>query len=92
MVIRISAFVVLLFCVLFAPWWVSLIVSIFCIAYFSFYLEGALLLLLSDLLYGTSEGRYFDITLISFFLVLIFIALAEFLKKKIRITPHNKLL
>ncbi|MCX6752182.1 MAG: hypothetical protein NTZ87_01635 [Candidatus Nomurabacteria bacterium] len=84
MLLRILASVILLFSVLFAPFWVTVILALICMAYFPFFLEAVFLLLLSDLLYGAPEMRLFNTTYVSFILTLIFFIIFELLKKKIR--------
>ena len=67
------------------PFWLSVILALASMIYFSFFWEGVILLFLSDLLYGVSEAKFFNIyfvSLIASFLVLVTI---ELLKKKIRI-------
>jgi hypothetical protein len=86
MALRILTSVVLLFSLLFLPFWVSVIVGLIGMSFFSFFWESIVLFLLSDLLYGIREARFlniFFITLITSFLALVII---EFLKKKIRIS------
>ncbi len=83
-IVRISAFFVLLFSILFMPFWLSVILALLGIVYFSFFWEAVALLFLSDLLYGAGEARYFYIVFISLIIsVLVLIAL-EFLKKKLK--------
>jgi len=84
MLIRILASILLLFSVLFMPFWVSVILALIGMVYFSFFWESVALFFLSDLLYGAEEARFFGlvfVSLVSSFVVLISI---EFLKKKLR--------
>ncbi len=85
--LRIASTVLLLFSVIFAPFWVSVVLSLAAIAYFRFYGESAVLFFLSDLLYGTAEARFYSITYLSVAVALIIIFLAEFLKKKLKFYP-----
>jgi len=90
MILRILAFLVILFSILFMPFWVSIILALIGMIYFSFFWESIILFLLSDLLYGVREVRFFNeffISLIFSFLVLLVI---EVLKKKIRVSEYTK--
>jgi len=87
MVFRILFSIILLLSVLFFPFYLSVILALLGMAYFPFFIEAIFLLLLSDLLYGAREARFFDITFISFSLSVIFFLIIEFLKKKIRFYP-----
>jgi len=84
MKLRILASFVLLLSMLFMPFWVSVILALIGMVYFSFFWESVALFFLSDLLYGAEEARFFGlvfVSLVSSFVVLISI---EFLKKKLR--------
>ena len=87
MILRILASVVLLLSVLFMPFWVSVVLAFASMAYFSFFLEAVFLFLLSDLLYGAPEPRFFNSTFVSFFATLICFIILELLKKKLRFNP-----
>lgn len=68
------------------PFWLSIILILIAMAYFLFFLEGIVLFFLSDLLYGTSEIRFFNIFFISTIISFLFLVIIELLKKKIRIS------
>lgn len=68
------------------PFWVSVILALFGIIYFKYYWESTVLLFISDLLYGIKGDRFWGIYFVSFFISLIVLILAEFLKKKIRLS------
>ncbi len=86
MVLRILASFVLLLSVLYMPFWLSVILVLAGMTYFSFFWEGVILFFLSDLLYGTSEIRFFNIFFISTIISFLFLVIIELLKKKIRIS------
>ena len=82
--LRILASIVLLFSVLFLPFYISIILAIACIIYFSLFLEAIVLFLISDLLYGVKEKHFFQITLLSFFISILTLLIVEFLKRKLK--------
>jgi hypothetical protein len=84
LIIRILAGVALLFSVLFMPFWVTVILSLTGMVYFSYFGEALFMLLLSDVLYGTEEARFFGIVFISVIIAIPFFFLIEFLKKKLK--------
>jgi hypothetical protein len=84
MALRILATAILLFSVIFMPFWVSIILGLIGIIYFNYYLEAVAIALLSDLLYGVPEAKFYNIVFISFFGALVLVFLAQFIKKKIR--------
>lgn len=84
MLYRILAAIILLLSVLFLPFWVSVILALAGMAYFPFFLEAVILFLLSDLLYGASEAKFFNITFVSFILALVCFIILELFKKKLR--------
>lgn len=84
--IGLSAF--LLVSILFLPYWVSLVLVVLGIIIFSIYFEGVTLLFLSDLLFGIPEHKLFNLYFFSFFLTLLLLIGAEFLKKKLKF--YNK--
>lgn len=81
--------VILLFSVLFMPFWFSVLLSIGAMAYFRTYFEASLLMLLSDLMFGVEQNRYFQVTFVSFILSLLFLIIIEILKKKLKFYPEN---
>jgi len=68
------------------PFWVSVILALAGMAYFSFFWEAVVLFLLSDLLYGVSETRFLNIFFISFLVSLLVLILVELIKKKLRVS------
>ena len=84
MVLRILAVAVLLFSILFWPFWLSVILALAGMVYFSFFLEAVFLFLLSDFLYGSPEPRFFNIVFVSFIFASVCLAVLELLKNKLR--------
>jgi len=81
MLIRILASILLLFLVLFMPFWVSVLLALVGVFYFSVFWEAVILLLLSNLLYGAGDPSAIFISLLIYTIILIAI---EMLKKKIK--------
>ncbi|KKP24654.1 MAG: hypothetical protein UR25_C0002G0098 [Candidatus Nomurabacteria bacterium GW2011_GWE1_32_28] len=84
MILRIFFSLLLLISILFWPFWVSLILGLMAIIYFSFFLEAIILFFLSDLLFGVKEARFFNIYIISLIFSFLILIVVESLKKKIR--------
>ncbi|OGI94510.1 hypothetical protein A3A03_02320 [Candidatus Nomurabacteria bacterium RIFCSPLOWO2_01_FULL_40_18] len=82
--VRILASIVLLFSILFMPFWVSVILALAGMAYFSFFWEAVLIFLLSDMLYGAPEIKLFHMIYVSFGSALIVLILIELFKQKLR--------
>lgn len=85
MILRILASVILLLSILFMPLWVSVILALLGMVYFSFFIEAVLLFLLSDLLYGAPEPKLFNIIFASSVLAFIYFVILELLKNKLRL-------
>lgn len=68
------------------PFWVSVILALAGMAYFSFFWEAVVLFLLSDLLYGVAEVRFLNLFFVSFLVSLLILIAIELLKKKLRVT------
>ena len=88
MLLRILAFIILLWSMLFMPFWVSFVLALAGMAYFSFFVEAVLLFLLIDLLHGAPEPRLFNLVFVSYLLALVCFIILEVLKKKLRF--HEK--
>jgi len=84
MFIRISASIILLFSILFLPFYVSIIIAIAGMIYFPFFFEAVILLFILDLLHGVRESSLLYINSISLFVSVFFILIIELLKKKMR--------
>jgi hypothetical protein len=87
MVARILFSILLLFSVLFLPFWVSIILGLIGIGYFPLYWEATALFLLSDLLYATPETKFLGIYFAALIIFILVLILAESLKRKIRLYP-----
>jgi len=84
MALRILASILLLLSILFMPFWVSIILAFLGIIYFSFFTEATVLFLLSDLLFGVKEVKFFGIVFISFVISVLLLGVIEFSKKKLK--------
>jgi len=80
--LRILAFIALLFSILFMPFWLSIILAFGTMIYFSFFWEAVVLFFLSDLLYGAREDRFFHTVFISLIISVLILIVLEFLKRK----------
>ncbi len=89
MALRISAIFLLLFSIIFLPFWVSALLGVGLMAYFPLFYEAVVLFFLVDLLYGAPEVKFYGID----YATLIFSALAlfgiEFLKKRLKYYPEH---
>ncbi|MES2315385.1 MAG: hypothetical protein V4486_01465 [Patescibacteria group bacterium] len=88
MILRIIAGAVLLISILFLPFWLPVILALIAMLYFRVYWEGVALFLLSDLIYGTPEAKFWGLTYVSFIMAVIAIVLIEFLKRKLKFYPQ----
>jgi hypothetical protein len=84
MALRIVSFFVMLFSILFFPFWVSIVLAILGMIYFAFLWETIALFLLSDLLYGTREGKNPPLIFISFIISAVLLIIIEIVKKKLK--------
>ena len=82
--LRIIASIILLFSILFLPFWVSIILALGAIAYFSIFLEAVLIFFISDLMFGIPETRFANYVFVSSTAVFILLIILELLKNKIR--------
>ncbi|HPS21614.1 MAG TPA: hypothetical protein PLO44_02300 [Candidatus Paceibacterota bacterium] len=89
MLLRILAFIILLFSILFLPFWISIILGIFATIYFRNYWEVVVLFFISDFLYGVQNTKYAFLTFTSGIFALLFLILVEFLKKKFKFYPRK---
>lgn len=86
--LRIFAFVVLLFSILFMPFWVSVILALAGMIYFSIFWEAVAIFLLSDLLYGAKEAKFFGAVFVSFVIFAIVLMAVEITKRKLKFYPN----
>ncbi|OGI92405.1 hypothetical protein A2933_00385 [Candidatus Nomurabacteria bacterium RIFCSPLOWO2_01_FULL_46_18] len=82
MTVRIIFFIILLASILFLPFWVSFLLAIIGMVFFLYYFEAIFILFISDLLYGATEARYFNLTFVSLVLSVILFLAIQFLKKR----------
>lgn len=90
MIIRILSAILLFFCVIFLPFWLSIVLAAVAMFYFSFFFEAVFILLVSDLLYGAHETRFAGTVFASFILSLVLLIIIELAKKRMRIYSKNK--
>lgn len=84
MALRILAFFVLAFSIFFMPFWVSIVLALVGMVYFSVFFEAVILFFLSDLLFGVKEAKFFDMVFVSFFICLVLLIVIEIFKKKLK--------
>ncbi|HEU0085832.1 MAG TPA: hypothetical protein VFQ59_02635 [Candidatus Paceibacterota bacterium] len=89
MLLRILASVILLISIVYLPFWVSAILAFAGMIYFAFYFEAVGLFLISDLLYGAPEERYYGMVFVTMIFALVLLGIIEFAKKKIRFYPDD---
>jgi len=92
MAFRFLASIILLFLILFMPFWLSVILALGAIIYFSFFWEAVFLFFLSDLLYGTKEAKTLNAIFISLIISVLILLMLELLKRKLKFYPkkHKK--
>jgi len=84
MLFRILASAILLFLILFLPFYVWVVWAVACMIYFSFFFESVFLFLIADALYGTKEARLFHISFIFLIISILLLIITEFLKRKLK--------
>lgn len=89
MVLRILSFFLLLFSVIFMPFWVSVLLGLGAMAYFPIYAEVVVISLLLDLLYGAPEPKFFGITFVSLIISTITLIGIELLKTRLKYYPKH---
>ncbi len=82
MIIRVLASILLLFSVLFMPFWASVILALAGALYFNIFWEAGLLFFLSDILFGVNKADGSSFVFTSFFISVIVLIAIEILKKK----------
>lgn len=86
--LRILASFILLFSVVFLPFFVSVILALVFMAYFALFFEAILILFMSDLIFGVKEMRFsYEPVVVLVVTVFVFI-LFEFIKKKLKFYPN----
>jgi hypothetical protein len=83
MLLRIFASIILLLSLLFMPFWFSAVLCMLCMVYFSFFVEGVVLITMQEALYGSIETKFFNEVFVVSFVCLLTFLLIQFLKKKL---------
>ncbi|MFA5778461.1 MAG: hypothetical protein WC870_03195 [Candidatus Paceibacterota bacterium] len=84
MLLRILASVLLLFSILFMPFWASTLLVLLGMIYFNIFWEAVVLFLLSDLLYGIREEKFYGAIFISSVATGVLLIITEIIKKKLK--------
>lgn len=84
MLLRILFSVLLLFSTLFMPFWVSVVLALAGMFYFSIFWEAVILFFLSDLLYGVKENKFFGAIFVSSVIFGTVLMVVEIVKKKMK--------
>ncbi len=83
-ILRILAAILLLFSILFMPFWVSVILALAGMIYFTMFWETLMLFLLSDVLYGAREAKFSGAIFVSFIASAVVLVIIEITKKKLK--------
>lgn len=89
MILRITSAVLLLFSILFMPFWVSVILALAGMIYFNIFWEAIILFLLSDVLLGVKEAKFSGAIFISFTISIVVLLIIEIIKKKLKFYPSR---
>ncbi len=81
---RIIANIILFVCILFAPWWLTIIFSIIFLFYFLDYYELIIAALFVDIIYGTPQNWIFDLPLMYTVFSLVVFVFVRWLKFRLR--------
>ncbi|MDE2399794.1 MAG: hypothetical protein KGL67_02175 [Patescibacteria group bacterium] len=84
LILRILAVIILFLSVLSMPFWLTFILALAGMLYFSYFVEAVALFLLSDLIYGVPEAKFFNMVFISFIIAIVMLLIIESVKKKLR--------
>jgi len=82
--LRILTSILLLFSILFMPFWISVILALGAMIYFAIFWEATILFLFSDLLYGIKETKNSPEVFTSFIISLIILVIIKIFKKKLK--------
>ncbi len=88
---RIAFSILLLFSILFMPFYISMFLALIGMAYFAFFIEAIFLFFLIDLLYGVKEIRYHNNIFLSLLIITIIFISIEIIKKKLKFYPASRL-
>ncbi len=72
------------------PFWISIILALIGMVIFSIFWEAVIIFLLTDLLYGVKEARFFNIFFIYFLASILVLIALELIKKKLKFYANNK--
>ena len=89
MIKRLICILMLLFSVLFLPFYVSVSLVFVGMLYFSFFWEGVVVLFISDLLYATKQARFEDGLYVSLLIAIGMLLILELLKNKLKFYPKK---
>jgi hypothetical protein len=89
MILRILATVLLLFSVLFMPFWMSVILALAGMIYFNVFWEACVLFLLSDALFGAKVAKFSGMVFVSFFASIIVLIIIEIIKKYVKFYSND---
>ncbi|MDQ3075651.1 MAG: hypothetical protein M3Q34_00795 [bacterium] len=89
MALRIAYSILFLLSILFAPILVSIILALLGMIYFDLYLEAPFFLLLSDLLYGVTEVRYYGVPFVSFLGTALVFVVIQLSKKQLKLDKRT---
>ena len=81
---RITADIILLLCILFTPWWITIILVLALAFYFKSYYEFIIAAVLTDMLYGVPQEWLFDLPLVYTAFGIPAFILIQLLKRRLR--------
>lgn len=70
--------------ILFAPWWLALLIAIYGVFYFTFYYEVLVFGVLYDVLYGTMDSGIFGFGITGFLVSFVLFIFINRLKRELR--------
>jgi hypothetical protein len=85
MIPRILASLILFVSIFYMPFWLSVVLALASMIYFSFFWESVTLFFISDLIYGVGGDKFLNVFFISFIISIIVLLIIEMIKKKIRV-------
>ncbi len=81
---------ILLLSILFLPFWLSVLLGLIGMFYFSFFIEAIVIFFLSDLLHGIQESRFLDITFLSLLISMLSMISMELIKDKLNLKSSKE--
>lgn len=82
--LRVFFIITLSISMLFAPFYISIILGLFGLLYFEKFVEAPIVFLFSDLIHGANTARFHGILFVSFLMSLIAFFIIEMSKKKLK--------